>query len=406
MSLEPSAVSWIRFASRIAVSVLPVLSGPVHFFFLLCLASVLLAVLFVLAQVFCMCFALVFSLSSPLLLHRVFSRVFWLARGGLPPSVLSCSSPSLSCVWSCRCLVGSKSCTNSHFSGLILCPSRHSSLSSPNVAHVFPCQSWLVFRCGVGCGGAVGGVGGSDVGSGAFRLACSLLLVPSYRLLEPSLDHDVACMKFIRPMASGSLVTTGSSTVSCSFAGVRLGSTCCPGSLSYGAWAEGCRPHKLRRVAFGNYIYTPKAIGSADALDCCVDECCGGCYDAMDVDSLTADIGIQVAFIVDLIGLRHAGEEHSSSLPYSATYIEIDTPRKIIALTLHFKFGRRIDCVMHEHRLMVVKARRHLDQRLRRDWCLQAGRGGVGGVDHGSAPWATAPTPRTAAGQATGPIRS
>ena len=63
----------------------------------------------------------------------------------------------------------------------------------------------------------------------------------------------------------------------------------------------------FRRVAFRIDIYTPKAIGSADTLDCCnVVGCCGGCYDEM---------GVRIAAILDNIGLRHVGEEHTSSLP-------------------------------------------------------------------------------------------
>ena len=81
-------MSFKRFSCFVSVSVFPVSSSPIHFFPLQCLASVCLAVYFVLLLVLCFCFALVFLLVFPLLLHRVFSRVFRLARGGVFLSLL------------------------------------------------------------------------------------------------------------------------------------------------------------------------------------------------------------------------------------------------------------------------------------------------------------------------------
>ena len=83
MSLGPSGVSWIRLASRIAVSVLPVLSSPVHLFSLQCLVFIFP---FAPAIVFCRCFVLFCSLFFLLLLHRV-CQVFWLIRGGISLSL-------------------------------------------------------------------------------------------------------------------------------------------------------------------------------------------------------------------------------------------------------------------------------------------------------------------------------
>ena len=76
-----------------------------------------------------------------------------------------------------------------------------------------------------------------------------------------------------------------------------------------------------------------------------------------------------------------------------------DTP-VVLRLELAIQIARRrpIDCFIHGDGLMATKARRRPDQRLRRDGCLQ------GRVGQGSAPWATAPTPRTAAGRVTRPI--
>ena len=54
----------------------------------MCHIAILLAVAFVPALVFCMCFAIAFAFSSPLLLLRVYSRICRLARGGVSFSLI------------------------------------------------------------------------------------------------------------------------------------------------------------------------------------------------------------------------------------------------------------------------------------------------------------------------------
>ena len=103
-------------------------------------------------------------------------------------------------------------------------------------------------------------------------------------------------------------------------------------------------------MACGVYTYIIIAIVSAyvsDTLHCSVDDCCGGCEDEMD------DI---IVFIHS--GLSLAGDGCISSLPDSATCMS--GTRRLP--TLIFKFGWRIDCVIHEKRLVATKAMGHPKQ--------------------------------------------
>ena len=210
-----------------------------------------------------------------------------------------------------------------------------------------------MFRCGVGWDGIVAGAlrGGLELVvvrsvDLVLRVLCQMLpLVASRWWSEPSLDHRITYV------TSSSLAAMTSQFVSCSFGGVRLGSVSCPGRLSYGEWSEGCRPRKLRRVAYGVVIHLVSIIttGSPYPLyQCNVDGCCGGCYDEMVV---------RIALNY-YSGLCHAGEEHTSSSPDSATHNKFATPRSSNSI---FKFlGRHaIDCLMQEHRLLAAKALRH-----------------------------------------------
>ena len=150
---------------------------------------------------------------------------------------------------------------------------------------------------------------------------------------EPSLDHSVA---------SRSLAVAGFCFVSCSFGGVCLGSTCYPGRLITGECAEGCRTRKLRRVASGVNVYMAVAIEIIKSFHYSVNGCCDDSCDVGEVDVSS--------------GLRHAGDEHSSSLPDSATCI-CSTPRKL-TFKFHILIGRRIDCVDEGIRLKVTTALR------------------------------------------------
>ena len=65
---------------------------------------------------------------------------------------------------------------------------------------------------------------------------------------------------------------------------------------------------------------------------------------------------VDVMTALNYSGLRHAGGEHNSFLPGSATY-KPATPR---LSNSNLKFpGRRTDCVGHENRLNVGKALRY-----------------------------------------------
>ena len=89
-------------------------------------------------------------------------------------------------------------------------------------------------------------------------------------------------------------------------------------------------------------LYTLRAIGTANSL-CCCDDFCG--------------------VWVDSHGLRHAGEEHSSSSPGRAMHIS--TFRSMVS-----KFDRQlIDCLVHENHLKVTTALGHFELKLRRERC-------------------------------------
>ena len=267
------------------------------------------------------CFCMFFCFACVLHLFSCFSFYFCVSGGGQPkllvdprvlfPSLLLCLSPSWSCLWSFRCLVGFRSCINSLPSVLILCLARPLDLLSLNAAHVLPRSSWLVFRCGVGCGDIVAGALGGGLGLGASRLLRLLARVPyqmlplvaSRWLLEPSLDHEVACIRFARTLVSRSLAAMASRFVCCSFGRFApLGDMCRPGCLVLWEGAGGCRAQTFRCVSSRVCIYTPVANGSADMLcHCMADEYCGDCGDVMD-----ASIG-QTFYS----GLRHAGDTPS-----------------------------------------------------------------------------------------------
>ena len=125
--------------------------------------------------VVCNCFRVFLSISASLGFQ---SSLLVVPGEALYLSALLCLSPSLSCLWSCRCLDGSQSCINSLPFVHILCPAQPLDLSSLNVVRVLPGQSWLVFRCGVGWDGIVVGAFGGGVGFGAARPVRWLLLVP------------------------------------------------------------------------------------------------------------------------------------------------------------------------------------------------------------------------------------
>ena len=275
--------------------------------------------------------------------------------------VLSCPCLSSSSLRSCRRPSGSKSCVWSLLAVLILCPAVHPNVLPPNAAHVFPCYSWLVLGGGVGCGG----VGGGGFDSGVSCSACLLFLVPSRGLSVPSFGRNIACIKLIHAMVSGSLASRGWSVpsldhrsarvalarhlVSCSFGRfVFLGDMCRPGCLVLWQGAEGCRAHSLRCVAFGVYFYSSVVLMAAilvDTLYCYIARCCDDGVDEMDATIAPTYYS----------GLSHAGDEHYSSLPDSATYM---------FATLRFsnstlKFGRQIDCVTQEDGLYVAKALGH-----------------------------------------------
>ena len=320
--------------------------------------------------------------------------------------VLSCPCLSSSGLWSCCCPIGSKSCIYSRFSVLSLCFPKPLSLPSPNVACVLPCSSRLVYALsGVGCDGdivgCVGGVSGGGLGSGASRLGL-LFLVPCRNLplassrwwSEPSFDQVLVCRKFVLAITLDAVVVA-IRFVSCSFGRfVLLGGMCRPGCLVYGKWSEGCRPQSLRCVASGVHPgsnFVPMAAVLVDTLYCYIAECCDDGVDEM-VDAIVP--------IIVISGLSHAGDEHTCSLPDSATYNKPATPRSLKFL---LKFGRRIDCFIHEHDLHVTKALGHPKPfgagcplgggHWRRNWPYQC-------------PWPAGPTPRAAAGSATLPTRT
>ena len=77
-----------------------------------------------------------------------------------------------------------------------------------------------------------------------------------------------------------------------------------------------------------------------------------------------------IIVLIYFSGLCHAGDEHNSSLPDSATYSTPDTPSKLLPeFHLQFRGRRAINCLDADIRLLVTKALGHLDQRLRRDGC-------------------------------------
>ena len=337
-SVDESPVKFCRLRPPSLVQSSPFLLSPASCCCMLCF--VFCAHPWVL-HVFCFCFCFFRSLSLSLSSLALPGLPNLLAepRRDLLLLVLSCPCLSSSCLWSCRCPFGSKSCTCSLLTVLGLCPAVHPSVLPPNVAHVLPCHSWLVFRGGVD-GGVSGGAGGGDVESGLPSSVCLLLLVPCYklplvaslRLSEPSLDHRIAC------------VALASRSVSCSFGGVRQGGTCHLGRLSLWEGAEDCRTRSFRSVARGVYIYITTIIGSVDLLYYSVHACCGDCEDEM---------GAIIA-LTYCSGLRHAGDGHYSSLPDSAAHTLV-TPRPSNST---LKFGRQIDCLMQEHGLIVAKALR------------------------------------------------
>ena len=302
-----------------------------------------------LALGFCVCFALVMVLCFRFSIRWAWSQVWWLALGGISLSlslfVWSCPCLSLSCVGSCCRLVGSKSCSRLLVLAFGRCLSLPLKLPSPSVARVLPCSSWLVHAC-LRCWGGVGGCGGGF----GFHAPCpgvllrlvsclKLPLVASRWCLVPSLDHHCAFASF------------AFRSVSCSDGRfVLLGGTCRPGCFVSGEGLEGCRAQMFRRVAFGVYVYSkfvPMAAVLADNLYCYIVECCDDGVDEM------ADI---IALIDIISGLRHAGDEHTSSLPDSATYSTPARPRSSKFPEIH---GRQIDCLMQEHRLYVAKALGH-----------------------------------------------
>ena len=83
-----------------------------------------------------------------------------------------------------------------------------------------------------------------------------------------------------------------------------------------------------------------------------------------------------IVFIVGIIsGLRHAGDEHTCSLPDSATYSTPDTPRPSNSKVFRILAGQ-IDCFIQEDGLIVAKALGHLKAIAARCPLGEGGRGG------------------------------
>ena len=213
---------------------------------------------------------------------------------------LSLSPPSsLSCLLSGCCLSGSVSCLSLLFAPA-RCRVQPLNLSPPNAAHVLPLKFWLVFRCGVSCGDAVGVAGGGE---------CVLLLVPFQMLplvaspwvSELGLDHQGSLVWFSFGASRFAFVSCSSGPF------VLLGDLCRPGCLVFGGGLrQVSAPNSFRRVASGVYIYisldhclgyysgmaSAKGGPSGHSSDGC-DDCCDD-----------GELGVSIS------GLRHAGDEH------------------------------------------------------------------------------------------------
>ena len=207
------------------------------------------------------------------------------------------------------------------------------------------------------------------------------------RLLVPSFDQEVACIKFVRTWFSFSSIASRLAFGSCSSGPfVPFGGTCRPGCLVIGEVTEGCRVYSLRCVAFGVRFDIKSVVVAAilaDTLYYYIAECCDGGVDEM----------VGAIALVIISGLSHAGDEQYSSLPDSATYSKPATPRIIVSNSIS-KIGRQLNSLVHDVPIAVAKALGHP--------LLRVSLGG--GVDREeSVSWSTDPTPRTAAGHATCP---
>ena len=187
---------------------------------------------------------------------------------------------------------------------------------------------------------------------------------------------DVACRKFIHAILDS---FAARQSFSCGSGGVRPGALGNPKRLSLGncmagyrassgSFAahgahDGCGPSQVGILAplplpFGlsvpsldhpynsfGYIYMPTASESSDPRpsgnDFCVYFCDDFCDDGKIDDTNT--------------GLRRAGEEHSSSLPDSASYA-CSTPSRF---KFHLELAGSVDCVVPGDRLHVATAQGH-----------------------------------------------
>ena len=320
----------------------------------------------------------VFPLCCPWFLSSLFSSISTGLpnpsvgpRWCFPPSVLSCPCLSHSCLLSCPCVALFASCIQPLPCCSCFCLSKPHSLVSSNASSV---QS---ARRGVGCRGDI------RVGS---RVVCG------------------ACIQLIHAIVFDSLFTRASSVNGCGPVGGRVGGMRCPGSLSLGMCTAGLRARSGSAIVHGAHgccgssqvgmlffvpwllslsvpildhsykgCYTPTASRLLDLLSCCDDVCDVG------------ELGVSS-------GLGHAGGEHSSSSPDSAT--KIVTPS---VLKFHLQIRPAyIDLFVHEDGLVVAKARGHPLVRV-----------SLGGSDEERVsryPGLRAPAPRTTAGSATLPV--
>ena len=195
-----------------------------------------------------------------------------------------------------------------------------------------------------------------------------------------------SCVELVYGIVMGLFGTRVLFAISCGPAGGRLGSMCCPGSLSLGMCTASFRarsgsaiPCVLGGVAsqVGNPLLLPftmsvvgfyycssssESRGSFESIHMLMASessdprpgCGSFCDDGDDVD----EVG---ELDVTSSGLSHAGADHNSSVPDSAA--ACSTPRHF---KFHLQIGRHIiDCVMQEHRLMVAKG----PEASQTNWC-------------------------------------